>query len=69
MNKTYLSIIEDSNFSFKGDLCGSKCPNGKYGYNCSQTCINCLNGAVCDHVNGSCTCAPGYQGHRQVAFL
>ena len=30
--------------------------------------MNCHNGATCNHVNGSCTCAPGYRGKRLVVI-
>ena len=38
------------------------CPPGTYGADCGETCL-CQNGAQCNHVNGQCTCAPGYTGN------
>lgn len=41
----------------------SACPNGMYGYNCTQKCA-CETGTsqICHHVTGTCTCRPGYYG-------
>jgi len=37
------------------------CSVGRYGDECGQSC-HCMNGASCDPVNGTCTCAPGWSG-------
>ncbi|XP_065177608.1 multiple epidermal growth factor-like domains protein 11 isoform X1 [Sycon ciliatum] len=42
--------------------CHAPCPTGHYGGNCTSKC-DCENGD-CNHVNGSCSCFPGYHGHR-----
>ncbi|XP_071800003.1 uncharacterized protein [Asterias amurensis] len=39
------------------------CPQHKYGLTaCSSACPRCLNGGVCDDVNGDCICPPGFGG-------
>lgn len=42
----------------------TECNTGQYGYNCNQTCGNCLNMTDCSSINGSCVtgCAAGYYG-------
>ncbi|GLD53260.1 N-acetylglucosamine-1-phosphodiester alpha-N-acetylglucosaminidase-like protein [Lates japonicus] len=44
--------------------CGSHgvCTAGYYGDRCKHTCA-CFNGALCNHVNGRCTCPPGFYGN------
>jgi hypothetical protein len=42
---------------FIGDRCQSKCPKGKYSYNCGYLC-DC-NGGECHHENGTCKCPDG----------
>ena len=37
------------------------CSLEQYGDNCAQRC-HCMNSASCDHVDGSCTCSPGWSG-------
>ncbi|WAR06445.1 SREC2-like protein, partial [Mya arenaria] len=39
------------------------CQDGAYGLECSFTCGQCVEGAVCDKATGSCPsdCEPGYQ--------
>ena len=41
-----------------GETCTRACPFYKYGEKCIKMC-ECKNGAFCDPVDGSCTCAPG----------
>ena len=40
------------------------CTSGRYGQDCTEMCGNCAGGAVCDHVDGTCSvgCDPGWQG-------
>ncbi|XP_077978806.1 coagulation factor IX-like [Glandiceps talaboti] len=41
------------------------CPSSRYGENCIQRCAcNPDNTLLCDHVDGSCTCKPGWTGDR-----
>lgn len=40
-----------------------ECDDGKYGYDCVNTCSrNCLDGVICDKEAGTCFsgCNPGY---------
>lgn len=37
------------------------CQRDRYGQGCSHTC-DCHNGALCDHVTGTCACTPGWKG-------
>ena len=37
------------------------CIPGMFGANCASTCT-CINGASCNHVNGTCTCQDGFIG-------
>ena len=46
---------EKQNIFFAG------CPDFTFGLNCSSACA-CTNGGVCNPVNGSCSCLPGYTG-------
>ena len=39
----------------------TECPSGSHGYECLEDC-QCQNGALCDPVNGACSCAAGWQG-------
>ena len=39
----------------------SACSSGSFGANCSQKCL-CLNGGMCDPVDGHCNCKPGWAG-------
>lgn len=41
-----------------------ECDAGTYGERCNETCGNCLDNAICNHVDGNCStgCAAGYQG-------
>lgn len=39
----------------------SACPPGRYGNNCSETCL-CQNDGICDPVSGSCQCGLGWTG-------
>lgn len=39
----------------------TECPLGKFGYKCQENC-QCQNGALCDPVNGACSCTAGWQG-------
>jgi hypothetical protein len=32
----------------------TECTDGTYGYNCNNTCGNCIYGAACDKFTGSC---------------
>ena len=34
-----------------------------YGQNCMESCL-CMNNAQCHHINGSCTCLPGWIGQH-----
>lgn len=47
----------------QGPVCANPCPEGRYGDRCLQPCV-CYNGAVCDHIDGSCICAPGFTGEK-----
>ena len=38
------------------------CPSGTYGPGCRLRC-QCQHGGECNSVDGSCTCAPGWQGN------
>ena len=38
--------------------CGIKCPRGKFGLECKQTCL-CQNEAECVPENGFCICTEG----------
>jgi hypothetical protein len=42
----------------------TECTDGTYGYNCNNTCGNCIYGAACDKFTGSCLtgCSAGYYG-------
>lgn len=44
-----------------GIRCDSTCPPGRWGPNCSASCI-CENGGSCSPEDGSCECAPGFRG-------
>ena len=54
---------------FFGQFCDKPCSQGFWGQNCSMTC-SCVNGALCNSVNGQCTCrtadgcqcSPGWTG-------
>lgn len=39
----------------------TECPSGSHGYKCLEDC-QCQNGALCDPVNGACSCTAGWQG-------
>ncbi|KAI8786357.1 multiple epidermal growth factor domains protein 11 [Biomphalaria glabrata] len=40
-------------------ICPEDCPDGKWGYNCTETCLQCE--VVCDKFNGECDeCSLGY---------
>ncbi|PIO69265.1 EGF-like domain protein, partial [Teladorsagia circumcincta] len=39
-----------------------KCPEGKWGVECANECPPCVNGAKCNHVDGTCSCPAGYEG-------
>ena len=38
-----------------------ECPQGKYGRDCAEDCI-CRSVIECNHIDGSCSCQPGYTG-------
>ena len=42
-------------------LC-TACSNGTYGPGCQLSCQCSVHSSGCDHVTGTCSCAPGYQG-------
>lgn len=43
--------------------CELICPEGKYGINCSKTCI-CHKNKTCNHINGLCAyCKKGWKGN------
>lgn len=44
-----------------GQNCSDMCPESRYGINCSREC-ECLHGAQCDPITGSCHCSAGYTG-------
>jgi len=45
-----------------------ECPRGTYGPGCQLTCQCSGHSSACDHVTGTCSCNPGYQGiHCQTA--
>ncbi|MPC10674.1 Multiple epidermal growth factor-like domains protein 11 [Portunus trituberculatus] len=46
-----------------GDVCANPCPQGTWGYNCSEQC-DCYNSATCDHKTGRCKCPSGYIGNK-----
>lgn len=54
---TYISCI------FLGVKCETRCPNGKYGDECQETC-NCKNNSSCDPTTGECICARGWEGEN-----
>ena len=37
------------------------CRESEFGQGCIQQCL-CQNGALCNAVNGACTCTAGYTG-------
>jgi len=37
------------------------CESSHYGYQCAQLC-NCQNQGICNPVDGSCHCQPGWSG-------
>ncbi|KAG8147026.1 hypothetical protein E2320_014079 [Naja naja] len=41
--------------------CREKCPIGKYGQDCRETC-DCTNGGHCFHISGGCLCEAGFYG-------
>ena len=51
------------NFSigYAGENCEYTCPEDTYGQDCKNKC-ECMNDAVCDIVDGTCECEPGYEG-------
>ena len=46
-----------------GDDCSKPCPQGKYGFNCTQSC-QCMHGNTCRPNDGVCRCPPGWMGPR-----
>ena len=46
---------------YQGSSCLEACPTGYYGNNCKSKCL-CSNGSLCNNVDGSCDCAPGWTG-------
>lgn len=48
---------------FQGDVCANPCPEGTWGYNCSELC-DCYNSGQCDHMTGRCKCPSGYIGNK-----
>ncbi|XP_054750322.2 platelet endothelial aggregation receptor 1-like [Lytechinus pictus] len=64
-NDLYLTVTTNSccdGWIKEGETC-SPCPTGRYGHNCSLTC-QCLNGGLCDHVTGKCSCTDGWTGNH-----
>ena len=61
MSVTCLSVF------LQGNICAVPCLVGMFGQNCTSVCT-CQNGGVCNHVDGSCTCPPGYTGTRYFFF-
>ncbi|NXB08856.1 PEAR1 protein, partial [Cnemophilus loriae] len=43
--------------------CQERCPVGRYGQDCQESC-DCANGGQCFHVDGGCLCEAGFQGSR-----
>lgn len=43
--------------------CNETCSDDTFGVNCSNMC-DCENGAICNPVDGTCLCSPGYVGER-----
>lgn len=43
-----------------------ECQDGRFGYNCEETCGNCAELQHCHHKDGTCMtgCAPGYDFDR-----
>lgn len=50
-------------FCLQGDVCANPCPEGTWGYNCSELC-DCYNSGQCDHMTGRCKCPSGYIGNK-----
>ncbi|XP_024880441.1 protein draper-like, partial [Temnothorax curvispinosus] len=46
---------------YRGSLCDTKCPSGKWGRDCKMDC-KCQNGATCDPFDGKCKCTRGWIG-------
>ncbi|GAB1597853.1 N-acetylglucosamine-1-phosphodiester alpha-N-acetylglucosaminidase-like isoform X1 [Argonauta hians] len=44
-----------------GENCLVRCPQGRYGVNCSKLCL-CQHHATCDPSTGTCSCPPGFIG-------
>ncbi|VDO81504.1 unnamed protein product [Heligmosomoides polygyrus] len=42
----------------------SECPEGFWGIECANKCPACVNGAKCNHVDGTCSCPAGYEGRH-----
>ncbi|XP_073706858.1 angiopoietin-1 receptor-like [Garra rufa] len=38
------------------------CKAGFWGAGCTNPCLSCANGGVCDDVTGECICPPGFKG-------
>ncbi|XP_048256481.1 uncharacterized protein LOC124133220 isoform X2 [Haliotis rufescens] len=63
-NKVDGSCLSGCADGFTGVDCKQECPVGSYGMNCSNSCSsNCVNGR-CFHVDGTCTCLPGWMGDK-----
>lgn len=51
--------------SAQGTVCTERCPEGRFGPNCTEECV-CHNSGKCHPETGHCQCAKGFTGNRCV---